>query len=439
MAGMISAMSRVVVCGIAVCAVGANAQQTVVQLQPGAQPAERISVDEALGRALKTTSLTNDGKPFHTVLEIGKPGEEYSGRVEVWWQGPQVYRVQMTSPKFSQTKVVNGDAVNEKDDGDYYPRWLENFALSILDPIPMAGNFRGLNSGVMIGQGVVRTCLSRDDRPGGITDQMTWAEVCLTGAEPRLISVLATNMNITFKDWKKFDQKQIARTVTTDVEGYEAIEAHMKILEELKDADPAMFEVKEVTPPEQRISTVYVSTATEESLLEQAPKIEWPSVREGKTNGYMIVYARTDRTGQVRETAKHNSDQAGLEDFGIKAALQYKFKPFIRGGVRVQMEMPLVLHFTSRIEDPIPILTVEDMKKQMAGCSVGSLPSGSAPVTIRVSVNEKGELTGFGPVGNVPGASWIAATVPMRSCHFAPLMRDGKATYYRGDVQLTAK
>jgi hypothetical protein len=32
------------------------------------------------------------------------------------------------------------------------------------------------------------------------------------------------------------------------------------------------------------------------------------------------------------------------------------------------MEMPLVLHFSSRLEDPLPILTVEQMKKQMIGC-----------------------------------------------------------------------
>ena len=48
-------------------------------------------------------------------------------------------------------------------------------------------------------------------------------------------------------------------------------------------------------------------------MVEKAPEIQWPAVREGKTEGYMIVYARTDRTGQVRETAKHNSDQPGLE------------------------------------------------------------------------------------------------------------------------------
>ncbi len=263
---------------------------------------------------------------------------------------------------------------------------------------------------------------------------MTWGEVCFGGAEPRLLSDSATNLNITFRDWKKFGDKQIARTVTTDVEGYEAIEGRITTLEELKSADPAMFEVRETTPLDQRISTVYVSTATEESILERAPVLEWPSVREGKTDGYMIVYARTDRTGQVRETAKHNSDQPGLEDYGIQAALKYKFKPFIQGGVPLQMEMPLVLHFTSRIEDPLPILSVEEMQKQIKGCSTVEVAAGAPITTTRVSVNEAGKLTGEGNFRPATAATKMTVLKTLMGCTFLPYSVDGKVTYYHGDV-----
>jgi len=408
--------------------------QLLQQMQQQTQSAQRVSADEALDRALKTSSLTTDGRPFHAVLEIGKPGEQYSGRVEVWWQGPQVYKLQITSPKFSQRKVVNGDSVSEKDEGDYYPRWLENFALAILDPIPVIENFRGRSGVVTVGGSTVRSCTSRNDKPGGITDQMTWGEICFGGTEPRLLSVLATNVNITFKDWRRFGDKQIARTVTTEVEGYEAIDGRMTTLEDLANADPAMFAVTEPTPPELRISTVYVSTATEESLIEKAPTIEWPSVREGKTDGYMIVYARTDRTGQVRETAKHNSDQAGLEDFGIQAALKYKFQPFIRGGVPVQMEMPLVLHFTSRIEDPLPILSVEEMQKQIKGCPTMEVAAGAPITTTRVSVNEEGKLTGENNFRPTTAATKMTVLKTLMGCKFLPYSVNGRVTYYHGDV-----
>lgn len=84
-------------------------------------------------------------------MDIGSQGEEYSGRVDVWWISDSKYKVVLKSPKFSQEKVVNGDAVYERNDGDYYPRWLENFVLAILDPVPMAKNFTGRGTAVILG------------------------------------------------------------------------------------------------------------------------------------------------------------------------------------------------------------------------------------------------------------------------------------------------
>jgi hypothetical protein len=402
---------------------------------------ERTDAEAAMKKALQKSSLTFEGRPFHVVMDIGSQGEEYSGRVEVWWISDSKYRVVLKSPKFSQEMLVNGDAVSETNLGDYYPRWLENFVLAILNPAPMAKNFSGRGDAVMLGPQLTSSCLRRDDRPGGITDQMTWGMVCFSGSEPHLASVLTMNMSLEFKDWKGFGKKQIARTYQTDVLDYKPVIGHLTTLEEIKKPDDAMFAVSVVTPVDQRISTEFVSTLKEESLVETVPEISWPSVREGKTGGYMIVYARADRTGQVRETAKHNSDQPGLESFGMQQALRYKFKPLVVDGSARQMEMPLVLHFMSRLEDPLPILSAEQMKKQMAGCSVGFLPAGTpkgTSVTIRVSVNEEGKMTGMGPVGSGTGSAWLGAMFPLRDCKFAPYIVGGKATYYKGDVVLTA-
>jgi len=407
---------------------------------PAAQ-GEKTDADAAMKRALHTSSLTFEGRPFHAVMDIGSQGEEYSGRVEVWWISDSKYRVILKSPKFSQEKVVNGDAVYEKNDGDYYPRWLENFVLAILDPVPVAKNFTGRGSNVILGPQITNSCLKRDDRPGGITDQMTWGMICFRGSEPRVASIFTMNMSLEFSDWAGFGKKQIPRTVQTDVLGFKPVIGHLTVLEEIKHPDEAMFTVSAVTPVDQRITTEFVSTLKEESLVETVPEISWPSVREGKTEGYMIVYARTDRTGQVRETAKHNSDQPGLESFGMEQALRYKFKPLVIDGSARQMEMPLVLHFTSRMGDPLPILTVEQMKNQMTDCSVGFLPTGTpkgTSVTIRVSVDEEGKVAGMGPIGQGSGRLWIPAMEQLRGCEFAPYVVNGKATYYKGDVVLIA-
>jgi hypothetical protein len=428
MARMMPTLCRVVAAGILLGALRLAAQM------PGTPPGTTVSGDDALNRALKASSLTVDGKPFHAVLEIGKAGEEYSGRVEVWWLKKSVYKLAITSPKFSQQKIVNGGRVWEKDDGDYYPRWLENFVVAILDPVPVIENFRGSGGAVVLGDRITRSCLTRDDRPGGITDQMTWGMVCFADSEPRIQSVLTTNIDFEFKDWREFNGKQIARTVTTNVGGYEEVAGRLTTLDDLGKVDPAMFDVKDVTPPEQRIATSYVSTRTEEAMLERVPVIEWPSVREGKTEGYMIVYARTDRTGQVRETSKHNSDQPGLEDFGMKEALKYKFKPLVVSGVPMQMEMPLVLHFMSRLDDPLPILSVEQMKKQMSGCMTEEVGAGTPIVTVRASVNEQGKLTGESNYREGTAAASMTVLKTLFGCQFAPYIVNGRPTYYHGDV-----
>ncbi|RSL16968.1 hypothetical protein EDE15_2495 [Edaphobacter aggregans] len=387
---------------------------------------ERVDADAALTRALKASSLTYEGKPFHAVMEIGAAGSEYSGRLEVWWADQSKYRMVLTSPKFNQQKVVNGDKVFEKNDGDYYPRWLENFVSAVLDPVPMAKNFRTQ------GPQVSENCLKHEDRPAGITDELTFEVVCLKSTEPVLDYVLTFYDFMEFKDVKEFESKKIARTYETRVLDFKPVVGRLATLEGLTDLPDAMLMISDATPFEQRTSTAFVSTLKEESLVEKAPEIKWPSVREGKTEGYMIVYARTDRTGQVRETAKHNSDNPGLESFGMEQALNYKFKPLVVDGVPVQMEMPLVLHFKTRLSDPIPELDDATTRKLITGCSlpheVKDPASAGQNIVITFQVQDDGGLMTLGSSDRK--ISVMSLFQQFRGCHFAQYKQNGKPTAY---------
>lgn len=403
-------------------------------------PFEKLPPTEAIEKSLKESSLSASPKPFHAILAIGDPATPYSGKLEVWWQSSTLYKTVLTSPAFNQTRVVNGSQVQETNQGDYYPRWLQNFVDGILNPIPPNPDFSHTGGVVMLSEYSQRSCVSRNDKVNGITVDLTWGILCFAGSEPRLLSTLTVNSNLEFSDWQRFGHQQIPRTLTTDVLDYKPITAHLTTLEELKHPDSALFEIANPTPPAQQMQTAFVSTLKEESLVETVPEIHWPTVREGKTEGYMIVYARTDRTGQVRETAKHNSDQAGLESFGMQQALRYKFKPLVVDGIPVQMEMPLVLHFSTTIADPVPVLTGADLKNQISGCKI-TLTAAEAPprdriVRTRVSVNEQGKLTGeqFGPWTDTPTVARL--TGDLQSCRFAPLLRDGVPTYYKGDLEV---
>jgi hypothetical protein len=121
--------------------IGLSALPYWTQTRAFSQMPERVNGDVALDRALKTSSLTFQGKPFHAVMEVGTVGEEDSGRIEFWWANASKYHVTIHSPKFSRTKTVNGERAFEQNDGDFYPQWLETFVLAVLDPVPMEKMF----------------------------------------------------------------------------------------------------------------------------------------------------------------------------------------------------------------------------------------------------------------------------------------------------------
>jgi hypothetical protein len=213
----------------------------------------------------------------------------------------------------------------------------------------------------------------------------------------------------------------------------------LTILEPLINPDPSLFAIANPTPPADRIETTAVSTLKEESLVIQTDTSPWPPVRGGKTEGYMIVRAVTDRTGQVRFAHKYNSDNAELEYAGVARAMHYKFKPLLVNGVPQEMVMPLVLHFSSHIDEPWPVITGQDISKVSSGCSTPSLPKGLWPsgnvFHIRYGVDKTGKVTStsFPEANDSPGVppqlintAWHA----LQSCRFSPYEQNGKPTEY---------
>lgn len=410
------------------------------------QSMNKISTDDALERASEASSLTYHGSPFHLVLAIEQPsdpGSPFQGTVEVYWASANRYRTIVKSRTFEQTRTVDGDRVEEQDTGGFYPSWLRNYLVAIMDPLPRAAEFRGNASPVMLGSNISRSCVSRDDRTKGITDMMTWAEICFEGSEPRIESAMDFTYFMEYGDYQPFGKKQIARSYTDYTDDNEKVIGRVTKLEPLRPGDEAMLAVKIPTPPDGRIETRFVSMATNQAMVDNVPAIQWPPVREGKTEGNMIVHVVTDRTGQVREAYKHNSDNPGTEDFGVQQAMRYKFKPLIVDGAAVQMETPLVLHFSTTQGTPLPVVTGGDFDKYASGCGYdpvlpkGLLPSGTT-FKIRVSVNEQGKDTGEVFPNGIPWKAIQKAKLRPMNCHFKQYLIDGTPWYYHIDFEFRA-
>ncbi len=364
-------------------------------------PSEKIPTDDAISRVLKTNVLTGSGAPFHAVLDITEAQHDpaYEGRIELFWQSAASYRLVLTSRDFDQTLIVSGDQVSETDRGNFYPNWLHTFVTALTDPMPRRNDYLGRNGSVGIGTNV-NSCVRHEERPGGITDQVTWSEICFSGSEPHLNFVIDFTYNMEFHDFQRFARQQIARTYVTGEGDHARLTGRLTTLNYWQ-PDASLLAITSPTPPQDRLLTTLVSTAKEESMLESAPKdVVWPPMREGKTEGYMIVQAITDRSGQVRETSKHNSDNPGLESFGREVALKYKFKPLIVDGAPQQMAMPLVLHFTTTLTNPLPELDDKTSRKLISACSlpheVADPASAGQQITIQIQLTADGHIMTLG-------------------------------------------
>lgn len=414
------------------------------------QTTQQTSLQAFLDKTEAAVSLTANGSPFHAEMKIAgvKKDPQYEGLITVDWASPSRYRVEVRSPKFHQVKTVDGDKIQEQNEGDFYPGWLHSFVTALLDPLfvkpllldPKAslGSSRSSNGTT------VTLCVNRNDSHDGIRDDMVWSGACFTN-EGVLQNAYNFESWMDFSDQKGFAGKKIARTYSKSSGSDQEINGKLTSLQELRTGEIDAIRVTQATPPDQRIGFAFISTKAEEARLEAAKPFDWPTVREGKTEGYMIVRALTDVTGQVRETSKYNSDNPGLEEAGRQAALGYKFKPLLIDGVPAEIDMPLVLHFTSKVSDPLPVLKGAELLSQIKGCNakvMSDFPIDSSVTPTSISVNEDGKLTGegFGPkvdAGNPAVVVFLPSGFPHAlglDCHFAPLTRNGVVTYYHGDL-----
>lgn len=352
--------------GIWCCSVGMMAQT------------DSSTENEALlNEAARESVLTAGRQPFHLVVEIApepmeRPHQRVApasmhGSMEVWWAGPQRYRVVLETPSFRQTKTVDEGRVEEKDEGDYYPRWLDNFVKALLEPMPekqlpkllaerMSGARtrveqekqweRGVTAVKIIEPGMeLPRCLSTSDRPGGITEETSVARICFDANYPWVESTLDFTRYVSFKDYERFGKQMVPRIWTNDIPENIFVEGKVTTLEKLSKADGSAIHVTTPTAMGGQMRTVFLSRKEIGDRVETLPAFDWPAEDTEQLEGWMIVYVRTDRTGQVRESYWDSSDNYKLQDAGVELALKTKLKPLVVDGEAVQMEGPLVLHF----------------------------------------------------------------------------------------------
>lgn len=406
---------------------------------------KRVALADISDRAASVSTLTAPDTPaFHlkaVITETTNPESDYKADVEEYWVTPEKWKRTVKSPEFSQTVVVNGDKYFEQDSGEYYPQWLRELVSALFEPLPMVEQLKQTKSEIMAPSGGAHSisCARFESKVGAApTQNSVFSVFCFSGNPTVVDSVVTPGYSVEFKDYKGFGAKRIAHRLVSDPEPGTTIEAKVTELSPLSSPDESMFAVTDVTPPAERIQTARLPESVVKTLYEETPAIQWPTIRAGKTLGELSLYVCADRKGKVREVWPLNSDNAALDDSAREQVMKWKFKPAAMQGIPIQVESILTFPISSKVENPIHVLTNDEVRKLATHVVEPEFRPGTAPkgtvFTLRVSVGADGTILGTSNPNNVSTTLFLAGMNAVRQWKFRPYLRDGKPDAFDAEV-----
>jgi outer membrane biosynthesis protein TonB len=403
-----------------------------------------VSIGQAADHAVQQSKLTlAGGTPFHLKAHITNAGAarpEYSADVEEYWVSPEKWRRTVQSAGFSQTLVVNGGKVSEKLTGDYYPFWLRDLVTALFDPLPMVDQLRAMRGQLEIPEDSAKSnsCLNMQFKVGVAPAQNSLIYAfCFGGKGGLLQAVLTPGYKAQFADYQPFRKQMAARTIKAEFAPGLSLTARVTELAELSSVDEKLFAIETATPTAEPMKTSQVGEDSARLLALNTPPIVWPAVREGKTAGVMSLYISSDRSGLVREVWPLASNNAELNEAAREQILRWQYKPYTNGGPS-QMEAVLTFAFTTRIENPVPVLSDAEARKLATHVVEAVVPAGKArkgsKFSLRVSVDEAGKVQGIQNQTNVAPALYTAGTAALKQWRFRPYKNRGVPDRFYADI-----
>jgi len=117
--------------------------------------------------------------------------------------------------------------------------------------------------------------------------------------------------------------------------------------------------------------------------------------------------------------------------------LQWQYKPYVNGGPS-QMEALLTFAFTTRIENPVPVLTDAEARKLATRVVEPVIAPGKARkgtrFALRVSVDEAGKLQSVLNPNSVAPALYSAGAAALKKWRFHPYLNKGTPDRFYADV-----
>jgi hypothetical protein len=403
-----------------------------------------VPIAEIAQDAVQHSQLTLPGSPpFHLkvrISEVSNASSEFKADVEEYWVSPEKWRRTIQSSGFSQLMIVSDHGVFEQNTGDYYPWWLRDLVTALVEPLPMLEQIKRLPGKVDLPGDSIRStaCFNLQTRSGAPPAQSNLQlAFCFRGQDGLLKAISTPGYRAEFQDYKPFLGKQVARRIVISPRPGTTIAAEILELQPIAKPDEQMFVVDHPTPPAQILKSVEVGEDTARRITVDAPEIKWPAVRSGKVSGLVTLYISADRSGHVREAWLVSSDNAALTDAAREQVMAWRFQPYVNG-FPMQMESVLTFAFSTKIENPIPLLTNDQVRKLASRVVEARVPAGaSSPgksFTLRISVDEAGKILAVQNPNQVDPRLFTAGERVLRQWQFRPYIHSGKPDRFDADV-----
>lgn len=311
----------------------------------------RAHAEDQAGRikkAVQKSTLDQSGtKPFHlkAVLAPSSPRDKDSGRtgeIEIWWKSPTVWKREVRCPIFHQIEVENNGQIWQKNDGDYFPEWLRETAIELIEPIPrlqeVLDQIKGGEVRDILGMTHISWMIPSSD---GTAQSWMGAGIALTDNSGLLSDGSGSDWDGSFRDFVNFHGRLVPRTVAV---GSPEVTANVITLEDLQDS-PDLFDASAGGGDAQVLQTELLDEPTLRKNLLPMKDPQWPPLKDGPLEGTVTTEVVVDRTGKVRDLGPLVSTNPGVTDTAQAQIESMRFQPFEQNGIPVQAVSRITLAF----------------------------------------------------------------------------------------------
>jgi len=309
--------------------------------------AENLSKE--IKKGVERSTLDQPGtKAFHIKASLAPSFERdkesgRTGEVEIWWASPTQWKREVRSPEFHQIEIVDGAHQWQKNEGDYFPQWLQQTAEELIRPVPPLKE-------------VLEQAERADIRRIGPMTNLSWTTpsgtpevhnilrswVALQNSTGLLLYAGGLGWGAELKDYADFHGRMVARTVNV---GSPQVTAKVTVLEDLGVVPADFFKATGKAGEAQPLRTILVDESSLRKNLLPIEPVSWPPLQDGPLEGNVTSQIVVDREGKVRQIGALVSENSGVNEAGRQAISAMDFKPFLVDGVPVQVMSQVTIPF----------------------------------------------------------------------------------------------